>query len=509
MKKQILSVLLVLCMMLSMVPVSVFATGGTEVAKTGTATSEAVNTETEALWNYNLVEGGVELTAYNGTATDVYVPSFIEVGSEKLSVLKLADGIFKDNDALNSVSLGKGILEIGAEAFYDCDNLVCILISEELATIGDKAFYSCDSFNSVILYDAVENIGTDAFADCPKLTIWCNDNTAGYTYATENGITVEILNPDAQPELVVQDGVTYYVMNGEAYAVDCDVNLTKVCVPSILMGVPVTEIRGAFRDCRYLITVELPSSLRKIGEYSFYNCQKLSNINIPEGVSVIGQCSFMFCFGLESMVIPYGVREISDETFSNAGIKSIQLHDEIIKIGESSFYNCDELEDLVLPDRITEIGKTAFTACDALTEICIPGSVSVIAEGVFSYCEALQKITIEEGVTRIGLRAFCDCPAIVEVKLPESIDVIDPECFLQSDLLRSIVIPKNTSMIYPTSFSPSTVLLIYENTHPHTVAKNFDMLYMLYDGVTMPEIYEVNGVIYCIMDGCRLLFPKE
>ncbi|MBO5440664.1 MAG: leucine-rich repeat protein [Clostridia bacterium] len=71
---------------------------------------------------------------------DIYVPNKLEVNGEEYTVLKLADSIFENNDAINSVTLASGILEIGAKAFYDCDNLVCILVSEELTTIGAEAF---------------------------------------------------------------------------------------------------------------------------------------------------------------------------------------------------------------------------------------------------------------------------------------------------------------------------------------------------------------------------------
>ena len=133
----------------------------------------------DGLWEYELYGDGVALTEYKGSATDVYVPSNIEVDGEQLDVVKLGDSIFEDNDALNSVTLGTGVTEIGAKAFYDADNMVCILLAEDTTTIGDETFYSCDNFNSIILYDAVTTIGENAFGECEKLTIWCNEDTTG------------------------------------------------------------------------------------------------------------------------------------------------------------------------------------------------------------------------------------------------------------------------------------------------------------------------------------------
>ena len=115
------------------------------------------------------------LTEYLGSKADVYIPSTVEANGNTYPVLKLSDGIFENNDAINSVTVGEGVIEIGAKAFYDCDALVCVLLPESLISIGNEAFAGCDIFNSVILYDGVTSIGNSAFANCPKLTVWCNE----------------------------------------------------------------------------------------------------------------------------------------------------------------------------------------------------------------------------------------------------------------------------------------------------------------------------------------------
>ena len=156
----------------------------------------------DALWEYETYGGGVVLTEYKGSATDVYVPSNIEADGEKLDVVKLGDGIFENNDAVNSVTLGAGVKEIGTRAFYDADNMVWILLAEDTTTIGAEAFYNCDNFNSVILYDAVTAIGEKAFAECAKLTVWCNENSTGHNYAVFNKISYEVISSSSSGETI-------------------------------------------------------------------------------------------------------------------------------------------------------------------------------------------------------------------------------------------------------------------------------------------------------------------
>ena len=152
----------------------------------------AADTDDSGMWEYEAYESGVELTKYNGTQTDVYVPLKIEKGDTTLTVVKLGDELFKNNTALNSATLGEGITEIGASAFEGATGLVCIVTPESLTTIGDAAFSGCTNFNSVILYDGVSSIGENVFDDCSKLTIYCNENTTAYSYATSNGIDYKI-----------------------------------------------------------------------------------------------------------------------------------------------------------------------------------------------------------------------------------------------------------------------------------------------------------------------------
>jgi len=219
--KRFLSGLLAMLMIVLTLPMGVFA-----------ISAETQTNSQQSLWETEIYGDGVAVTKYNGTATDILVPATLTVNGVEKKVLKLGDELFADNDAINSVTLSEGILEIGEKAFYDADALVCIVTNQTLTTIGDEAFFGCDKFNSVILPDSVVSIGTDAFANCPELTVWCNEDSDAYTYATENGLACEIINPSATPDTVEQDGIVYYAQNGEAIAIDYVGDATEVTIPA-------------------------------------------------------------------------------------------------------------------------------------------------------------------------------------------------------------------------------------------------------------------------------------
>jgi hypothetical protein len=55
---------------------------------------------------------------------------------------------------------------------------------------------------------------------------------------------------------------------------------------------------GAFCDCTSLESINIPSSLKNIGEEAFANCTSLSSIVIPDSVTSIGKNAFYNCTSL-------------------------------------------------------------------------------------------------------------------------------------------------------------------------------------------------------------------
>ncbi len=53
--------------------------------------------------------------------------------------------------------------------------------------------------------------------------------------------------------------------------------------------------RSAFRDCKALITLKLPSSLKSIDDFAFEGCTMLGKVKIPKGLSEIGTDAFAGC----------------------------------------------------------------------------------------------------------------------------------------------------------------------------------------------------------------------
>ncbi|MCD8203102.1 MAG: leucine-rich repeat protein, partial [Prevotella sp.] len=97
-----------------------------------------------------------------------------------------AGDAFADCIALTSVTLPKSLTTIGPQAFYGCTDLSTLEFQSDadskLATIGNAAFFACKSLTEVKIPTSVTSIGNQAFQNCGSLNnVEIPGNTAGTT----------------------------------------------------------------------------------------------------------------------------------------------------------------------------------------------------------------------------------------------------------------------------------------------------------------------------------------
>ena len=495
-KNKLTSLLLALCMVIAMLP-------SFTIDLTAFAAETATSNPSDD-WEYSLnADGTATLTEYTGTATDVYIPSNItDDAGERISVTALGDGMFKNNTGINSATFGEGITTIGASAFEGATNLVCIVSPETLTTIGDRAFYGCTVFNSVILYDAVTSIGADVFAECPNATVWVNEGSFAHQYAVTNSIPFELMSEDAEPEIYIQDGLTYYIMNGEAYATACDGSVTELVIPAIIEGYPVVDIRTAFRESD-IVSITLPASISEIADLAFISCKKLVDINISDGIEKIGKSAFQNCISLQSIVIP-DTAEISAAEYLFAycsNLTEVTLPQKTSAIPERMFYRCKNMEYFEIPSGVIDIGDQAFGECKKLETVIFSDGLERISNGAFIYCYSLLNVDFPDSIEIIGGEAFFNCKKLTEITLPRNIKSIGSKAF-NSPNVASVVIPKSVTSIHSSSFSSSTFWCVYESSYAHTYAVENNCMYISSENDILPtiETYTKDNITYIVID---------
>ncbi|MCI8411750.1 MAG: leucine-rich repeat domain-containing protein [Clostridia bacterium] len=112
-------------------------------------------------------DGNGAITAYNGSLTEVVIPS--KIGDEKITTVGKSGNIFGDNKSnITKVVMSKGITAINDSTFSRCNNLVKVIIPNTVTSIGYFAFDNTNIL-SIIIPDGVTKLDSMVLSYCSKL----------------------------------------------------------------------------------------------------------------------------------------------------------------------------------------------------------------------------------------------------------------------------------------------------------------------------------------------------
>ena len=172
-------------------------------------------------------------------------------------------------------------------------------------------------------------------------------------------------------------------------------------IKRITVGEGITAIgQYSFYQCAKVTTVDLPTTLQRIGSSAFIYCSTLGGISsMPEGLKSIGSGAFMYCTSFKYVGLPYGLETLGSSCFQNSGLTDITVPGGIGTLGNAVFKNCLNLKDAVLKRGIAGIGAQAFQGCSVLSSVAIPQTVTAIGSKAFNGCSALAGVGVAEDTT--------------------------------------------------------------------------------------------------------------
>ena len=94
---------------------------------------------------------------------------------------------------------------------------------------------------------------------------------------------------------------------------------------------------GMFYGCSGLTSVQLPSTIEKIGESCFYYCTSLESITLPSSVTEIGNMAFKYCSLLstvkyEGTVEEWGLVVKGNDWINGTSLTQIECSNGIVNI---------------------------------------------------------------------------------------------------------------------------------------------------------------------------------
>lgn len=307
-------------------------------------------------------------------------------------------------------------------------------------------------------------------------------------------------------------------------------------------------------------SIKFPSSLKKIGDYSFEGLRTVESIDLSNThLTTIPERAFAGCSSLTTVLFPSSVSAIYAEAFHYCNITELNLPNlnylnslafggnnlnsvfineknenfyvegnclisksgtvmigtnnsviptdkNITTIAAEAFNGREELTYINIPNGITTLGKGAFANCKKLSRIELPDTVTEIGAGsyenyytgTFEGCYELKSIVLSKNIKTIPLRCFMYC-GFTSIDLPESVTNIAGHAFWGSALV-SITIPNSVTTIEREAFDAC------ENLNSLTIGSKIGNFSWVPTPCTGLRIVDSNP--YAYTDGYALFSKK-
>ena len=335
-----------------------------------------------------------------------------------------------DNNALRSckdfieLRIPATVTSIGTSAFQNCTGVAKIVfkapsgsVQPQPLVIGDNAFNKCQAVTEITLPTWTSSIGNNVFQNCSELTSFGVNEPSQLTtmgeYTFKSCSKLATINlPNSLTSLGQRSMEQLHSLTSIRFpdklttisAGMCQncVNLKHITLPKNLTTI---EDR-AFSGMRWIdgleeipageeVVIELPSTLKTIGDYAFYNITHLKSITIPNSVESIGQYAFssVGASNLETVTFEGEVKTCGWCTFGTRKLKNIIIKSDKFKIAPflSSGYNFTYVTTAMF-DGVTTISESVLMDCPALEKVIIPASVTKIGNSAFKGCGALGDV---------------------------------------------------------------------------------------------------------------------
>lgn len=434
------------------------------------------------------------------------------------------------NDIIASITISDGVTSIGDNAFHSCCAESIDLQCTSLVSIGKNAFSRCTMLTSIFIPESVQSIGSEAFSLCEGLSMVELPTTLT---KIPDGIFTDCALLDS---ITIPDTVT-----------EIGANAFSKCTEFSLTGLP-SSIKSigtaAFANCGRIESLALPKTLDSIGEAAFGGTiiDKASFAGTPERWTAIGgdacciaqdkidflehTCDFGGSWqydthkhwqqctcgktqnegahtgdgdnctvcgaalsealgsgsidgGLSWSLSRSGALTISGSgkmpdfsSVANAApwdeqkdkIQSAVIESGVQSISGGAFSGCSALEKVSISDTVAQIDLNAFDGCTALAEFEVAADNKAFSSDggvLFSAGKELLRCpvgksadcTVPSGTVAIAGGAFKDCAKLESLVIPDSVTAIGKSAFENCAALKRITLPKSITKLEALTFS--------------------------------------------------------
>ena len=330
----------------------------------------------------------------------IEIPNSLELGI-------ISEGMFYGCTSLETIKLPDNIREIENYAFANCKSLRSFIVPKDVTQISEGIFLNCESLSNITLGNEITAIESSAFAGC--------------------GLT----------EIQLPSGITN--IGEEAFVGN---KFTEIIIPS---GVSKLGV-GAFSGCELLqsISVEENNNNFSASNGVLYDkvgttlllCPggKEGSYTLPRRTTKIAESAFKDCKKITELILPSGLTTIGGKAFSGMNLTNIEIPAELERLSPDAFAYCSKLTEITVDEENTVFAAADGVLCDKNKEkvlVCPPG---------------LEKIVLSEKIKSIEAGAITAGEKEQVIDLPFYLEKIA----LSDDFKENVVfeVYGNASIIY-------------------------------------------------------------
>lgn len=330
----------------------------------------------------------------------IEIPDSLELGI-------ISEGMFYGCTSLETIKLPDNIRKIENYAFANCKSLRSFIVPKDVTQISEGTFLNCESLSNITLGNEITAIESSAFAGC--------------------GLT----------EIQLPSGITN--IGEEAFVGN---KFTEIIIPS---GVSKLGV-GAFSGCELLqsISVEENNNNFSASNGVLYDkvgttlllCPggKEGSYTLPRRTTKIAESAFKDCKKITELILPSGLTTIGGKAFSGMNLTNIEIPAELERLSPDAFAYCSKLTEITVDEENTVFAAADGVLCDKNKEkvlVCPPG---------------LEKIVLSEKIKSIEAGAITAGEKEQVIDLPFYLEKIA----LSDDFKENVVfeVYGNASIIY-------------------------------------------------------------
>lgn len=503
MKKRLLSILLVLLMALTLLPLGALADenskcgeyltwkfkGGT-LSIDGTGDMYDYSEDYLAPWNEHCLEitnvtisdGVTSIGSYAFcycSVKSITLPFGLKhIGSSaffncpNIQQINIPDSVeyidphaFSCCKGLHTVQLPALLTLISEELFAECDNLRNLSIPDTVTEIGANAFLRCKAFSLETLPSGIQRIGAAAFENCGSIeNLELPKTLESIGEAAFGGTIIDKASFDGTLEKwvaiggdgcgIARDKIDFleHICNFSSWQYD-----TQKHWQSCSCGK--TQNEGAHTGDGDTCTVCDAALSEALGSGSIDG--GLSWSLSRSGALTISGSGKMPDFSSVANAAPWD--EQKDK------IQSAVIESCVQSISGGAFSGCTALEKVSISDTVAQIDLNAFDGCTALAEFEIAadnkafssdGGVLFSADKKLLRCPVgkAADCTVPSGTVAIAGGAFKDCSKLESLVIPDSVTAIGESAFENCAALKRITLPKSITKLEALTFSGCAAL---------------------------------------------------